>query len=229
MDITTLFTGIQQSLSTTMSNYSMWDILLILLGTFALSVWVGLLYRWTHKGVNYNQGYVQTLVVMGGIIAMIMLIVGSDVAKAFTMMGAFSIIRFRNNMKETRDIGFIFLVMAIGMAMGTKLYLLAALGALVMSAIIYGMYRFDWFAEKRKGRILTIRIAPKKFEDGLFDEIFEKYWVKAEFLGYEGVKKEDLIQVSFGVSLGEETKVSEFISALQEKNDHEKTSLGYGM
>ena len=99
---------------------------------------------------------------------MIMLIVGSDVAKAFTMMGAFSIIRFRNNMKETRDIGFIFLVMAIGMAMGTKLYLLAALGALVM-------YRFDWFAEKRKGRILTIRIAPKKFEDGLFDEIFEKY------------------------------------------------------
>lgn len=229
MDITTLFTGIEQSLSTTMSNYSMWDILLILLGTFALSVWVGLLYRWTHKGVNYNQGYVQTLVVMWGIIAMIMLIVGSDVAKAFTMMGAFSIIRFRNNMKETRDIGFIFLVMAIGMAMGTKLYLLAALGALVMSAIIYGMYRFDWFAEKRKGRILTIRIAPKKFEDGLFDEIFEEYWVKAEFLGYEGVKKEDLIQVSFGVSLGEETKVSEFISALQEKNDHEKISLGYGM
>ena len=98
-----------------------------------------------------------------------------------------------------------------------------------MSAIIYGMYRFDWFAEKRKERILTIRIAPKKFEDGLFDEIFEKYWVKAEFLGYEGVKKEDLIQVSFGVSLGEETKVSEFISALQEKNDHEKISLGYGM
>ena len=229
MDITTLFTGIQESLSTTMSNYSMWDILLILLGTFALSVWVGLLYRSTHKGVNYNQGYVQTLVVMWGIIAMIMLIVGSDVAKAFTMMGAFSIIRFRNNMKETRDIGFIFLVMAIGMAMGTKLYLLAALGASVMSAIIYGMYRFDWFAEKRKGRILTIRIAPKKFEDGLFDEIFEKYWVKAEFIGYEGVKKEDLIQVSFGVSLGEETKVSEFISSLQEKNDHEKISLGYGM
>ena len=229
MDFTTIFTGIQESLSTTMSNYSLGDILAILLGTFALSVRVGRLYRRTHKGINYNQGYVQTLVVMGGIIAMIMLIVGSDVAKAFTMMGAFSIIRFRNNMKETRDIGFIFLVMAIGMAMGTKLYLLAALGALVMSAIIYVMYRFDWFTQKKKGRILTIRIAPKKFEDGLFDKVFEKYGVKAEFLGYEGVKKEDLIQVSFGVSLGEETKVSEFISALQEKNDHEKISLGYGM
>lgn len=227
MDFTTIFTGIQESLSTTMSNYSLGDILAILLGTFALSVRVGWLYRRTHKGINYNQGYVQTLVMMGGIIAMIMLIVGSDVAKAFTMMGAFSIIRFRNNMKETRDIGFIFLVMAIGMAMGTKLYLLAALGALVMSAIIYGMYRFDWFAQKKKGRILTIRIAPKKFEDGLFDKVFEKYGIKAEFLGYEGVKKEDLIQVSFSVQIGQKTNVPSLLAELQEKNGNEKISLSY--
>ena len=223
MDFTTIFTGIQESLSTTMSNYSLGDILAILLGTFALSMRVGRLYRRTHKGINYNQGYVQTLVVMGGIIAMIMLIVGSDVAKAFTMMGAFSIIRFRNNMKETRDIGFIFLVMAIG----TKLYLLAALGALVMSAIIYGMYRFDWFAQKKKGRILTIRIAPKKFEDGLFDKVFEKYGVKAEFLGYEGVKKEDLIQVSFSVQIGQKTNVPSLLAELQERNGNEKISLSY--
>lgn len=149
MDFTTFFTGLQTTLETTMSNYTFSDIATILLGTFALSAWVGLLYRRTHKGANYNQGYVQTLVVMGGIIAMIMLIVGSDVAKAFTMMGAFSIIRFRNNMKETRDIGFIFLVMAIGMAMGTKLYLLAGLATVVMSAIIYLMYHFNRFAQTR--------------------------------------------------------------------------------
>lgn len=78
-------------------------------------------------------------------------------------------------MKETRDIGFIFLVMAIGMAMGTKLYFLAGIATFIMSAIIYSMYRFNRFAQKKKERILTIRIAPKKFEDELFDEIFEKY------------------------------------------------------
>lgn len=86
MDITTIFTGIQEILSTTMSNYTFVDILTIFLGTFVLSLWVGLLYRSTHKGNNYHQGYVQTLVLMSGIIAMIMLVVGSDVAKAFTMM-----------------------------------------------------------------------------------------------------------------------------------------------
>ena len=175
MDVTTIFTSIQEGLSITMSNYSLGDILIIFLGTFVLSLWIGFLYRLTHKGGNYNQGYVQTLVLMGGIIAMIMLIVGSDVAKAFTMMGAFSIIRFRNNMKETKDIGFVFLVMAIGMAMGTKLYFLAGVATLVMSVMIYLMYRFNWFVDKNVAKLLTIRISPKCFEDGVFDSIFKEY------------------------------------------------------
>ncbi len=203
MDLLSLFTGIQENLASTMSSYSFSEILTILLGTFALSAWVALLYRQTHKGANYNQGYVQTLVVMGGIIAMIMLIVGSDVAKAFTMMGAFSIIRFRNNMKETRDIGFIFLVMAIGMSMGTKLYLLAIIATLVMSVILYLMYRFNRFAQQREGKLLTLRIEPEKFSDGLFDETFEQFGIKAELLGIETVKKENLIQLSFSLHMEE--------------------------
>ena len=72
-----------------------------------------------------------------------------------------------------------------------------------------------------------IRIAPKKFEDGLFDEIFEKYGVKAEFIGYEGVKKEDLIQISFSVQIGQKTNVPSLLAELQERNGNEKISLSY--
>lgn len=221
------FTGIQENLASTMSSYSFSEILTILLGTFALSAWVALLYRQTHKGANYNQGYVQTLVVMGGIIAMIMLIVGSDVAKAFTLMGAFSIIRFRNNMKETRDIGFVFLVMAIGMAMGTKLYLLAGLGTVIMSAVIFMMYRFNLFSPSRAGKLLTIRIEPQKWADGLFEQVFEKHQVKAELLSVDGVKKENLIQISFAVSYDQALPVGDFLSEIQSLNEGQKVSLGF--
>lgn len=221
------FTGIQENLASTMSSYSFSEILTILLGTFALSAWVALLYRQTHKGANYNQGYVQTLVVMGGIIAMIMLIVGSDVSKAFTLMGAFSIIRFRNNMKETRDIGFVFLVMAIGMAMGTKLYLLAGLGTVIMSAVIFMMYRFNLFSPSRAGKLLTIRIEPQKWADGLFEQVFEKHQVKAELLSVDGVKKENLIQISFAVSYDQALPVGDFLSEIQSLNEGQKVSLGF--
>ena len=111
--------------------------------------------------------------------------------------------------------------------MGTKLYFLAGVATLVMSVMIYLMYRFNWFVDKNVAKLLTIRISPKYFEDGVFDSIFKEYWVKAEFLSCDGVKKEDLIQISFRVILSKETKIVEFISALQEKNNNEKVSLNY--
>lgn len=198
-----------------MTNFSLSDILVVLGGTLVLAIWVAFLYRRTHKGIHYQQGYVQTLVVMAGIIAMIMLIVGSDVAKAFTMMGAFSIIRFRNNMKETRDIGFIFLVMAIGMAMGTKLYLLAMIATLIISGLIYLMYRFDWFAPINRQKHLYISLEPEQYHDGLFDEVFQRFGVKAELLALETMKKENLIQVSFLLHMPKFTQIGLLISELQ--------------
>jgi len=66
--------------------------------------------------------------------------------RVFSMVGALSIIRFRNAVKETRDVGFIFFTMAIGMAVGTKFYLLAVAGAVVISLMIVVMMRLDWFS-----------------------------------------------------------------------------------
>ena len=83
---------------------------------------IGLVYRLTHRGISYSQSYVQTLVMMGMVVSLIMLVVGSNIARAFALVGALSIIRFRNAIKETRDVGFIFFAMAIGMATGTRFY-----------------------------------------------------------------------------------------------------------
>lgn len=157
-DMTSILSMMEANWASTMSNYNVRDLIFILFGTLFLSAGVGFLYRYTHKGTNYNQGFVQTLVMMGGIIAVIMLIVGSDVAKAFTMMGAFSIIRFRNTMKETRDIGFVFLIMAIGMAMGTKLYLLAGGATLVLGSLLRCMRKWNRFSAQKETRTLVVAI-----------------------------------------------------------------------
>ena len=96
--------------------FTLMDVAIVLFLSFALSVFVGYVYRYTHKGVSYSQSYVHTLVIMGCVIAVIMLIIGSNIARAFALVGALSIVRFRNAMKETRDIGFIFMAMAIGIS-----------------------------------------------------------------------------------------------------------------
>ena len=139
------------------SNVSFFDVSSALFLSFAMSLVLGWVYRATHKGVSYSQQYVQTLVMMGTVVSLIMLIIGSNVARAFALVGALSIIRFRNAMKETRDVGFIFLVMAIGMAVGTRFYLLAIFATAAISAFILLMTRFNFFAKEITERILRVR------------------------------------------------------------------------
>lgn len=98
------------------SQFSVADVVLVLLLSFALSAYIGWIYMNTHHGTSYTQSFVFTLVLNGMVVALVMLIIGSDIARAFSLVGALSIIRFRNAVKETRDVGFIFFTMAVGMA-----------------------------------------------------------------------------------------------------------------
>ena len=124
-------------------TFSTTDVVLGLTLSFVLVSFIGWIYQKTHKGASYTQSYVQTLVLMALVVDIIMLVVGSNIARAFSLVGALSIIRFRNAMKETRDVGFIFFAMAIGMSTGTKFYFLSIVATIIIGMIIYIMYRFD--------------------------------------------------------------------------------------
>ncbi|HVZ31355.1 MAG TPA: hypothetical protein VG963_02960, partial [Polyangiaceae bacterium] len=67
------------------------DVLLALCLSFALSLVIAWVYRSTHHGIGYSQRYVHTLVLMGTIVALIILVIGSNVARAFALGGALSI------------------------------------------------------------------------------------------------------------------------------------------
>jgi|TARA_B110000046_G_C12961210_1_gene384646 uncharacterized membrane protein YhiD involved in acid resistance len=73
-----------------------------------------------------------------------MLIIGSNIARAFALVGALSIIRFRNPVKDSRDVAFIFTSMAIGMASGTGFYLYALIFTLFFAflALLFHRYKF---------------------------------------------------------------------------------------
>ena len=83
----------------------------------------------------------------------------------FALVGALSVVRFRNAIKETRDVGFIFLVMGIGMACGTRFYSLAVLATIVICAVILVMHRFSWFALDVQRQVVKLQV-PADGEDG---------------------------------------------------------------
>jgi hypothetical protein len=210
------------------SNITFIDVATALGLSFALSLVIAWVYRYTHKGVSYSQQYVHTLVLMGTIVSLIMLIIGSNVARAFALVGALSIIRFRNAMKETRDVGFIFLTMAIGMAVGTRFFLLAMFATCVLSAIAIILARFDMFGKEVTERILRIRFPASYDYETAFEIPFRAHLEEYRVITVETVKTGDLQELVCSVVLKKGTTGGALLESIRAHNENNKVSLVVG-
>ena len=206
-------------------TFSVMDVTIWILLSFLLTAFLGWIYKKTHKGTSYTQSYVHTLVIMGMTVCIIMLIVGSNIARAFSLVWALSIIRFRNAMKETRDIWFMFAAMAIGMATGTKFYVLAVVFTLAISLIIYVMNRFDWFSRQATSQILKIQVENNLDFDHLFDDVFVKYTCLSDLISIDSVRWGALTELVYNVDLKNPDKKQEFLTAIKKLNDNLKVTL----
>ena len=206
-------------------TFSVTDVVLSLVLSFALTAFVGWVYKITHKGASYTQSYVHTLVMMGMVVSIIMLIVGSNIARAFTLVGALSIVRFRNAVKETRDVGFIFFAMAIGMATGTKFYLLAIIAAVVISLVILIMNRFDWYAREAVSQLVKIQVPNHVEFDTLFDDVFVKYTDVSDLISVDSVRSGMLTELIYSISPKKKANIQAFLADIKKLNGNNKVTL----
>lgn len=112
----------------------------------ALGLVVALVYRYTHKGLSYSQSFTQTILYLTVIVAIVMMVIGNSLERAFALVGALSIIRFRTVVKDTKDTAFVFGALAIGMAAGTGSYFLALLATALMVGIALMLYTSNFGA-----------------------------------------------------------------------------------
>jgi uncharacterized membrane protein YhiD involved in acid resistance len=143
----------------TMPAISLWQLLFSLCTSAALCTLLAKVYIFTHSGHSYSRSYVHTQVFVGITIAVIMLIIGSNIARAFALVGALSIIRFRNPVKDSRDVAFIFTSMAIGMAAGTGFYLYALIFTMFFSFLALAFHRYRFGESSVAFYVIRIRMA----------------------------------------------------------------------
>jgi len=135
---------------------------------------MSVVYRMTHTGISYSRSFVLTMIIMAITVSFIMLIIGSNLARAFSLVGALSIVRFRNAVKDSRDTANIFMVMAMGMACGTKLYAMAIAFTLITSAIMLVLDRMGFGSSNRMARLLQFSFpasSDRKVAEGIEAEM----------------------------------------------------------
>ncbi|HUE99841.1 MAG TPA: DUF4956 domain-containing protein [Anaerolineales bacterium] len=157
-----------------------------------------------------------------------MVIVDSNIAWAFSPVSALSIIHFRTAVKETRDVGFIFFTMVLGLAIGTRFYLLAIAWAVVISFMLLIMTRFDWFAREMASQILRVQVRNGLPFDHLFDKPFVKYTNASELISVDTVHSGMLIELAYSIGMKKSSQIQEFLSEVRNLNANNKVTLSAG-
>ncbi len=111
---------------------------------FLLSMLLGaacaLIYRVSVPGRLLSPAMQASLVVLSMCGAMVMMIIGNNVARAFSLVGALAIIRFRTRLRSPWDITFVFMSLAVGIACGVFAYRVAAMGTLMVGLAVLVMF-----------------------------------------------------------------------------------------
>ncbi|GGR72138.1 putative membrane protein YhiD involved in acid resistance [Nocardioides luteus] len=207
------------------STFTVFDIVVSLSLSFVLSAIIGYVYRATHKNVSYSQSYVQTLVLVGMVISLIMLVVGSNIARAFALVGALSVVRFRNAIKETRDVGFIFLVMAIGMTTGTRFYLLAIAATVIICLVLVLMNKFSWFKLDVQRQVVKVEVPPEPAYTALVEDLMIQHCSDFELVSTESVRSGALVELYYTAQLKKGTSSGELMRALSGVNSGQRVTV----
>ena len=98
------------------------------------------LYRWARRGEAVQATFVTTLVLLAAVIAMATQVIGDNVARAFSMVGALSVVRFRTVVKDTQDTAFVIFAVVVGMAAGANHLVVALVGLMVVGVASIGLW-----------------------------------------------------------------------------------------
>ena len=194
--------------------YNPSEILINLIIAFFLGFVISLVYKKTHKGLSYSQSFVLTNIFVCVIVSMVMMVIGNNLARAFALVGALSIIRFRTVVKDTKDTAFIFWSLAAGMASGTGSYFLAISGTAVISMIALVLYYTNYGSIFKSEFIIQFRSRNSAKNKKNYNKIFSEYCKSSTLLNAESSGDGQSLKLSFDIVLKENKTYDEFIQKL---------------
>ncbi len=143
--------------STEELGYSPLSVIINLVLALCAGLIIGMIYKKTHKGLSYSQSFVVTLVLMCITVSAVMMVIGSNLARAFALVGALTIVRFRTVVKDTKDTAFIFFALTQGIASGTGNYILTVFSTFFIGLVTLVLAKTNFGSMHRSEFILRFR------------------------------------------------------------------------
>ena len=194
--------------------YQAHDILINMGLAVILGMLISFVYKITHKGLSYSQSFMLTIVFITIIVSMVMMVIGNNVARAFALVGALSIIRFRTVVKDTKDTAFIFLALSAGMAAGTSSYFLATIGTTIVLVVAAILDTTNYGSLYKSEFILKMRVTNSSGEP-VYSSVINEFTKIANILHVEGAGDGNSTLLTFDVIMKNELEPKDLVQSIQ--------------
>lgn len=201
--------------NTAAETLSLGSVVLIVLSALALGFGISLVYMLTHKKEVYTSSFIIALIMLPAIIAMIILLVGNNVARAFSLAGAFSLIRFRSAPGNSKDIAYVFFTLGVGLACGMGYIAYAALFALIMCLAMLVLTKVRFGSSRNHPMSLKIVIPENMQYDGVFDGVLKEYTNACRLCKVKTTEFGSLFEITYEITMKDTADSKQLIDRLR--------------
>jgi hypothetical protein len=178
---------------------------------------VAVVYRISHGREKPEAAVMQTtLVLLCVLIALVSLVIGNSVARAFSLVGALSIVRFRTVVDDTRDTAFVIFAVIVGMAVGTGQYLVPVAGIPVVAVAAVALNRLGQNRRAMIDGTLTVRMGLGRDPESLLAGPLAAHVERRRLMSVGTAKQGAALEITYEVRLKSETGLAGLVTELNQ-------------
>jgi len=167
-----------------LSGRDLFDVLFSLILAFAVAVIISQVYKYTHRGLNYELAFMTTLVFLAPIVAVVMLFIRGDLVLSLGLIGSLSIIRFRTPIKDTRDMVFLFWVIAVGLGCGTYNWIIVIISSIFIVILMF-VFHFIKYGRSQNNDFVLVVTGSSVYQNLSLDALIQRYTSEARIRSQE--------------------------------------------
>ena len=167
-----------------------------------------------------TQSFAVTLAILPAVVQLVIMLVNGDLGAGVAVAGAFSLVRFRSAPGTAKEIGALFLAMALGLATGMGYVWLAVLAFAVLAAVMLLLTAVNFGSPKASERVLKITIPEN------LDYLFAQYTLSHTLTRVKTSNMGTLYELEYHITLPDETVPKAFLDDLRCRNGNLNITCG---
>lgn len=192
------------------------DVVSSILVAFLCGVMIAIFYKITYRGAGYPQTFLYSLITLAMVTTIVIMVIGNNLARAFGLVGAMSIIRFRTAVKETQDIMFIFYALAIGMTCGVRLFDVAIIATLVIGFILVIISKTNIVFQRRTKYLLQFNYTfAEENQTPAYLSVLKKFCRTDRLINSKTLGDSDSMELSYYVEMRNSKQSNQFLRDLK--------------